>query len=409
MARVLYLSQTGMTEPLGRSQVVAYLARLARRGHSFDIVCMEPETAGDDALATTRELLRTHGIGYWPLRRGSGHGLGLKLAESARALARVLERGAVLRPQIIHARSYVAGAIAMTAATILPGARFLFDVRGLLGEEYIDAGHWTARTPQYRLLKATERGMFARADGVVVLTGRHRDHLHEALLRRTTPLAVIPCCVDLERFAPSASARAHTRARIGAGDRLVLVYAGTLGGYYGVEPMLSLFSAVRRRRPALLLVLSSADQGPLRAALTAAGIGPNDVHIERVAPDGMPAVLAGADASLAFYAPGPGRIGTSPTKIPEYLAMGLPLVLNRGVGDSDDLISAVPVVVDGGDASPAALDAAAAALLVSLHHPNAAEVARRAARERFSVDDVGAPRYDALYDEILARGAKPRA
>jgi len=39
--RALYLSHTGMTEPLGQSQVLPYLRGLARSGWSIDLVAFE--------------------------------------------------------------------------------------------------------------------------------------------------------------------------------------------------------------------------------------------------------------------------------------------------------------------------------------------------------------------------------
>ena len=62
----------------------------------------------------------------------------------------------------MHARSHVGAAIALPLRVLL-GLPFLFDVRGLLPDEYADAGHWRRGGLKYRLGKAMERVFFRRA------------------------------------------------------------------------------------------------------------------------------------------------------------------------------------------------------------------------------------------------------
>jgi hypothetical protein len=85
-------------------------------------------------------------------------------------------------------------AMALIAAAL---ARFqlLFDIRGLLAEEYVDAGIWRRGSLPYRLITRVERIALGRAMGAVVLTHRVRDAL---LAEDDGRVQVIPCCADLE-------------------------------------------------------------------------------------------------------------------------------------------------------------------------------------------------------------------
>ncbi len=77
----------------------------------------------------------------------------------------------------------------------------------------------------------------------------------------------------------------------------------------------------------------------------------------------MPAFLAAADAAVSFMKPAFSKKGCSPTKVPEYLAMGLPVVMNRGIGDCDQLIHEVSAVIDAGNFQTEEVERAADQLL----------------------------------------------
>jgi glycosyltransferase involved in cell wall biosynthesis len=401
----LYLSHTGMSEPLGRSQVVPYVRGLVRSGWRMHIVSFEPATAGTDDIAATAALLGDYGIGYDWARRSVSHSTATKAFEASKAFLLALRRALRTRPRIVHARSYLPAAVAEMVSTLVPQSRFLFDVRGLLGEEYIDAGHWTAQSFQYRLLKVFERRLFARADGVVVLTHRHRQWLTDEthLLDPRTPVEVVPCCVDVERFQFVTGDRARTRDEIKAGSRFVLCYSGSLGSWYCEEEMARLFAAIRRHRPALFAVYTRSPTGRLAAALEHAGVAAEDVRYVRVSPVEMPRFLAASDAAVSFITPCFSKLGSSPTKVGEYLAIGLPVIMNRGIGDSDRLIDEVEAVVDAGTLTVADIEQAAARA-VALDLAALRPVARQAAVDHFSLDTVGIPRYRRLYEAMAPGG-----
>jgi glycosyltransferase involved in cell wall biosynthesis len=392
-----------MTEPLGHSQVLPYVEGLARAGFRMEVIAFEPGTATSREIERVEERLRACGVSYFWMRRSSSHSLPVKAAEAGRTLAQLLARGVLRRPRVVHARSYLPSAVAQLGASLIPGAKFLFDVRGLLGEEYVDAGHWSAESPRYRLLKRFERRLFERADAVVVLTERHRRYLSEEarLLPRETPIEVIPTCVDVERFSPSAEGRERWRRELGADGRFLLAYAGTLGAWYREEEMLRFYAALRRRRPCRFAFFTHSPADRLESALSRTEVPREEVVVRRVAPGDMPHALSAADAAISFITPFFSKLGSAPTKVPEYLALGLPTVLNRGIGDSDQLIDEVPAAIDAGELAPADLERAADRLA----HADSLEIresARRAAIERFSIESVGIPRYLRLYERLAA-------
>jgi glycosyltransferase involved in cell wall biosynthesis len=347
-----------------------------------------------------RDELAADGVAYSFARRSPSHALAVKLGESAHALLRLLARALGGRPRIVHARSYLPGAVAQLAAELVPGARFVFDCRGLLGDEYVDFGHWQRDGLRYRLLKRFERRLFGRAAAVVTLTDRLRRWLRdESLVPSDTPIEVIPCCVNLSHFAVDNATRERARAQLGAGDRFVLAYAGNLGSWYCEREMAHLYAALRRRRPAHFAVFTRAGTERLRAALGEAGVPPSEVSFRAVSFADMPAHLAAADAAVSFARPAFSKIASSPVKVAEYLAVGVPVVMNRGVGDSDTLLGHSAAVIDAGALDAADLERAADELAALSSGALCAE-ARALARARYCMAEVGVARYRRLYEEL---------
>ncbi len=48
-----------------------------------------------------------------------------------------------------------------------------------------------------------------------------------------------------------------------------------------------------------------------------------------------------AQLGLSFVRPCPSKVSSSPTKIGEYLAAGLPVISTAGIGDVDELLDRV--------------------------------------------------------------------
>jgi glycosyltransferase involved in cell wall biosynthesis len=400
--RALYLSHTGLSEPLGRSQIVPYLRGLSRCGWRIDVVGFEPSTADELEIARLSEELAGDRIQYSWTRRSASHALGTKVLESAKAFAAAALRALAFRPQIVHARSYLPAAVAKATAALSPGSRFIFDCRGLLGDEYVDSGHWARGSFRHRLIKVFERQLFSRAHGIVTLTDRLKhwliDEVH--LVDASKPLEVIPCCVDLERFRYDPESRARSRARLGAGDRFVLAYSGTLGSYYCEEEMAKLFASLRKLRPALFAVFTRSSTDKLRAALRRENVPDEEVAVQPTPPTQMPAMLCGADAGVSFIEPWFSKIASSPVKVAEYLATGVPVAVNRGIGDQDHLIDGDATFIDGGTMTAADLSRTAARLAALDLNDARRTLVRKAARDNFCLETIGIARYRRLYERL---------
>lgn len=405
---VLYISYNGMLDPLGQSQVIPYLRELSKAGVRFTLLSFERGTAWtDEGLARCANLKRelaAEGIGWHWLRyhkRFSLPATAYDVLAGTRYARGLVRRNNI---EIVHARSHIPATIALSLKQDF-GLKMIFDVRGLLAEEYADAGHWQKGSLRYRLTKRMESRCLAAADGVVTLTERIWPIIKEwpALRGHEVAHEVVPCCADLERFRFSATDRMARRAELGLQDAFVLVYSGSIGGWYLTEEMADIFSTLLKVRPdAHFLWLTPGEHDRIHAIMRERGVPPNRYTVHQSAPQDVPSYLSASDAGIAFIKACFSKLASSPTKNAEYLACGLPIIINAGVGDSDQLVTQEQVGALVNNFNAADYDDAIRTIIKFVERPDQTRRHTRAVAERlFDVRRVGVSRYADLYLRVL--------
>ena len=405
--KTLYLCYFGLREPLVQTQVLPYLRELARAGVGVRLLTFEPEMArawDAGALEAERARLAADPIEWSALpyhKRPSALATAWDVLAGAWAAARLVRRREV---EVLHARAHVPLAMALLARLVAPRCRVVFDVRGLMAEEYADAGVWAEGSLMFRAVKRLERAGLRRADQVVVLTERMREWVVGEGLAAAGKVTVIPCCVGLARFDAAGDAEGEDETvAVGAPVRFEVVYAGAVTGLYLLEEMAGFFKALRAlRADAFFRILTRAPAAEVSAKLRGAGLSEGDFSVGAADPSEVPAHLARARLGLSFRKPTFSQIAASPTKIPEYLAAGLPAVSNAGIGDTDALLERerVGVVVRG--FSAADYEGAAARALALAEDPATRARCRQAARRFFDLAAVGGARYCEVYRRLGA-------
>ncbi len=397
MPGVLYISYDGMLEPLGQSQVLAYLKRLAdgRRIHLISF-----EKAEDWANVAERERLAldiaASGIVWHPLRYhkrptalatvwdiACGTGLGLWL---------VLRH----RLRIVHARSYVPSVMALPIKR-LTGVKYLFDMRGFWADERVDGNLWPRTGRMYRVAKGFERRFLLAADHVVSLTHAAVTEIQRFpyLQGRMPPITVIPTCADLARFNPMP----HEGESVG----FVLGYVGSVGAWYLFDEVAACFAKLLRLRPdARFLIVNRGEHAYIRERLAAAGVPDDAVELTTATHAEIPRLITRMDAGIFFIRPVFSKQASAPTKLAEFLGCGVPCLGNAGVGDMAEVLEGERVGVALRAFDQASLAAGLAQLLALAADPSTAARCMAAAQKHFSLDE-GVKRYAEMYKQLSAR------
>ena len=386
---VLYITYDGMLEPLGQSQVLAYLKRLSadRRIHLISF-----EKAEDWAKLTERKRIAQDiagaGIVWHPLRYHK--------RPSALATAWDVACGIVVglwlvmwyRLRIVHARSYVPSVMAL-AIKRMTGAKYLFDMRGFWADERVDGNLWPRSGRMFRVAKGFERRFLLAADHVVSLTHAAVREMQrfEYLQGRMPPVTVIPTCADLARFTPM------PRERGG----FVLGYVGSAGTWYLFDEAAAGFAQLLRLQPdARLLVLNRGEHAYIRERLAIAGVPAEAVELISATHADMPRQMARMDAGIFFIKPVFSKQASAPTKLAEFLGCGVPCLGNAGVGDMAEVLEGGHVGVALKSFDEAALANGLQELLQLVADPATRARCVAAAQKHFSLDE-GVRRYAAVY------------
>ena len=402
--RALFISYNGMFEPLGQTQVIPYLIELAERGVSVTLLSFEkPHGLTAEKCHTLRQKLSEQGIEWHWLRyhrRPTLAATAFDVVAGIRYARRLVRQKQI---EIIHARAYIPAMIALWLKR-RAGVKMIFDLRGLMAEEYRDANHWREGGIPYRVTKSSERRILETTDAVVTLTNRIWPIIKDwrGLSGRKVHHEVIPCCVDLETFKFNAEDRQRRRAELGLTDQFTLVYSGSLDGWYLTDKMADFFVTVVNRRPnAHLLWLTMGRRERVEALMSERGVGQSNFSLHSVSSSEVPSYLSAADAGISFIKPCFSKLASSPTKNGEYLACGLPLILNAGIGDSDVLATEWNIGALVTEFTEENYSQAIDKIEQLVNDADIRTRTRSIAKQQFDLESVGGVKYAALYERVL--------
>lgn len=390
----LYLCYFGLREPLVQTQVVSYLKEIAKTEIIVNLLTFEPdlkEKWTDESIESEREKLKQAGIDWYFLpyhKRPTALATFYDVLCGAWLALKLVRRKKI---NVLHARTHIPLLMAL-AVKPFTGCKMIFDIRGLVAEEYVDAGIWRENSVPFRIVKQVERLGLKYSEQVVVLTRKAKDFLVSKNLRKADSIEVIPCCVDFSRIGLDETLEKR--------ERFELIYAGSVTGLYLLSEMGRFFLELKKHKPdAFFRILTASSPEIVHRTFGELGISENDYAVMKVTPDEVPKYLKQAHLGISFRTPTFAQIAASPTKIPEYLACGLPFVSNYGIGDTDFLIETENVGVCLKDFSQAQT-ALAAHEIVRLLREKATTKYVTVARKYFDLQKVGGENYLKVYHRL---------
>jgi glycosyltransferase involved in cell wall biosynthesis len=119
----------------------------------------------------------------------------------------------------------------------------------------------------------------------------------------------------------------------------VLSYIGSLGTWYLTNEMLHFFSLLKKQiSNAKFLIITQDNPEIILKNLHLFEINEEDIIIKSCSRNELPNIAHSSDFSIFFIKPSYSKKASSPTKMGELLAMGIPIICNNNVGDVEEII-----------------------------------------------------------------------
>lgn len=348
----LFITYDGLLDPLGGSQILPYLKSISSHQKFFHVLSFEKQERYMRNADDLQNELSALGIGWTQLIFTSRAGKIGKLWDLARMYLVAIYLQCKNRFAIIHCRSYQAMQVGCLLK-LVTGSKTLFDMRGLWVDERVDGGIWLQHHRLdrfvYMMYKRIEKNLLSCSDHVIVLTKRVIPELMRLSPSMTSRVTVIPCCADFDHFTlPTKSQRLTVRAQLGIPeDARVISYLGSLGTWYMLEEMLRLFAQANSLWGNVHFLIITCDwKAEHEALVRKLGISSvrDQIHVRSATRVDVPVLLGCADVMFSFIKPAYSKMASSPTKLAEAFAVGIPVISNIGIGDVDE----VTKTLDGG-------------------------------------------------------------
>ncbi|MFZ4058018.1 MAG: glycosyltransferase [Ferruginibacter sp.] len=348
MKHILFISYDGMTDPLGQSQVIPYLAGLTHYGYRFTILsCDKPEKYAANH-AYVKALMAPYAIEWISVPYHKNP----PVLSSVYDYYQLRKAAAALYKkdpyQLVHTRVGLPTLVAVWLKKKF-NVKFLNDIRGFWADERVDGGMWKLSNPLYKMIynffKKHEVDCLIKADYNTCLTYAAKKEIHswKNIPNQPVKIEVIPCSADLELFDPqhidaTLKQQFATNLNITEADTIIS-YLGSIGGWYLTADMMRCCKAISNQVPtAKFLFIAQHEHEAIRAAAIAAGIDESKLIIQSAKRHEVPVLLSFSSYSIFFIKPCYSKMSSSPTKHGEIMAMGIPVITNSGVGDVKEIV-----------------------------------------------------------------------
>jgi glycosyltransferase involved in cell wall biosynthesis len=341
--KVLFVNDGSITNPILQAQGLPHLAALAELGHKIYVLSFESKGIGDEKRKSIMHQYEGR-ISFLPVWVIS--------PAIIRVLSQILIGGHFITffyvkkysIEIIHARGYVSAIVSLFTRAML-NVRLIFDMRGLMIDEMISKGRWKPNSVITVVMRFFERLCILHADYLIVVSGAFRKYIESLkyVSRSKKPLdiGVVPNSVEVSRFMVPEEVQKKLKKQFHLEDRFVVLYAGSLDTWQLPSYMMEFFLRFKMLCPqAFFLVLTYSDlTEKIRSEINYDKLRNDDVLFLSISPEMMPVYLSLGNIGIIFRKQELLNQVSSPLKVGEYLAAGIPILLTRGIGDTENVLS----------------------------------------------------------------------
>ncbi len=341
--KVLYCTYDGLLDPLGQSQILPYLFKFKSFIYKLNVISFEKKKL----ISKTEKLnkqLRNQNINWKHFFFTNKLFFIGKAFDYLKIFLYIIYALFFKNIDIVHSRGYFP-IIFIFLLKKFKKFKLIFDMRGFWFDEKKDCGAINENSffqnKLYLFLMNIEKYLLKYSDVIIVLTHKAKTEIMNKYNIKDNKIFVIPCCSDYNFFKPlefSSKIINKQKFNINKNDK-VIAYLGSLGTWYMLDEMIQFFeNLLSINQNFYFLIISNDSNIKIKNIISSKNLSlGNRIILTNCERDKLPNVLGCADLLISFIKPYYSKIASSPTKFAESLAMGIPVVSNKGIGDIEDL------------------------------------------------------------------------
>lgn len=249
---------------------------------------------------------------------------------------------------IIQTRNFTFMPVLKSVKTRFKKVRIIYDMRGAAAEEYINANGYVksnaildpAILNRYEAILNNQEEMISLSDKVLCVSDKLRNYAAALNIKQTPEKFItIPGAADENIFFFSPELRQKVRDRYDINKRLVLIYSGKLDRpWHKSDFIFSLVSNLSQQNSSIFFFCFTPDIETAETLTKKYQISRDDFLIKYEENENLNNYYNGADLGLMIRDDIPTNNVASPTKLPEYLLSGLPVIISKKLGDYSEFV-----------------------------------------------------------------------
>jgi len=405
---ILYITYDGLTDFLGQSQVLPYIIGLEKKGYRFSILSYEKEQKFPSEGKIIDELIKDLNIIWYPKKYHKRFSILATVWDIIIGILFLHKLHSKDRFEMVHCRSYISAIIGLYSKRAFK-TKFIFDMRGFWADERVDGGIWNIKNPIYNVVflffKWIEKQCILYSDYIVTLTeASYLEMKKWKYVHEEVKFKIIPCCVDLNLFSIDKTNQKRieeVKAKLNIQNKVVISYLGSIGTWYMINEMFDFFNSFKKNTPnAVFLFITPETPEEIIKIAREHSIEDQSIRVVRSQRNDVPTYLSVSQYALFFIKPSYSKMSSSPTKMAEIMAMGIPLICNGGIGDLESQVKQAKSGVVINAFSPQSYSEAINNIMFHSNKFFQKENSLHYVQNYFSLEN-GVSSYDTIYQEIL--------
>jgi len=183
MKKILFVTYFSANEPLLDSRTMPLLREFSKLGIEYHLVTFEKRIKPNQGILFSdsryiKDRFDQTGVKWHPLVYHKKPPIISTIYDVVAGVVYCIFIAISQRVDFIHAQTAVGGAIAFCVSRLL-NKKYIYDINGLLAEEYADGGLWSRKSIVFKTVRDFEKKIISRADGIIPLSERVAKNIRE--------------------------------------------------------------------------------------------------------------------------------------------------------------------------------------------------------------------------------------